>query len=79
MADLERESVRLSRAEIDVMILALAAGRMSLAAGETLALAQQRDLDRAISKVLDAEKRLARGVQSPEGRERAGDADNYGS
>lgn len=75
MIDKRRTCVSFSEREIYVVMLALGIGRMSLAADEQLSLRQSRDLDRAISKVVDAEKRLARGVQSDGTDERAGDVE----
>jgi hypothetical protein len=62
MADLRRVSVQFSGRELDVVVMALMLGQSSLIEGDTLSMAQKRDLARAVSKVLDAEKRLESSV-----------------
>mgnify|MGYP006289839629 CR=1 FL=1 len=64
MADLRRVTISVSERELEMLIMAVTIGKMTLASGETLSMSQTRALDRVISKVIDAEKRMTRGVQS---------------
>ena len=63
MADLRRASVSLSARELEILFIAAAIGRMSLDADAELSLARSRDLDRAISKIADAGRRIGADVQ----------------
>jgi hypothetical protein len=57
-----RTSVSLSKAETEVLITALAIGKMELAVSEIVPEAGMRALERAISKIVAADKRLTDAV-----------------
>lgn len=66
MADHRRAIIRLSAGELEMVLLAVTSGWMDLTSGDQMSMRQKRDLERAMSKLLDAENRFNNNVESGE-------------